>query len=743
MQHLVPSKVEQIFQDNDYSIAIGLKTDLVDDATWLTLCWNNFAAGVSSVGHPPRRDTGKYSFAATLRSFLKGKTLVNISMPSPFERIIALDFGNHPSADPVWRLVVEVLGARSNVVLFDYSTREIQSCAYQVNADQSKRPLQTSGTYESPPAGTGLFHPSADVTQEDFNRQLGLQLQSGTRQSLQRALLVTYKGMSPNVADTLITAAGLDPSEAAEEGALKGDSIRNLYAVFRLWTRAVSAHSAAELQDVSVDGGASLSLNMLAEPHRVQGQGGKDAYSPIRFQKPTIDGGNVGREIIFNPQELLFSSFTGQLYGDYLKVAEFDRLRRDCVRSLGVKTRKVEKIDNEFAAQLREIDRGSAEEYKSKGDLITSFLHRWQEGASGGSLKCDDFLSGEEVEIEIPPPLHPADYARQLYKKAQKLRRSEAVLKVLSSRIREHRDYLQELDVSLDGLDRYRRYEDIDSMRELIDELEAFTDQKLSESLTASRKDLPQAGSRAGAPGKSKGTDDYNEEDDPYLIKNKKRVANSKSKKKAALKASAKGGKVASKTSGVNKNSSGGSKAGSGGTSLKNKKKLMQGLLVVRPEHVLDDEDAQYRDESDDNDGDGDDGDDGYDALSGSLPAVVVGRTSRQNDRVSFEVAREHHVWFHVQGCPGSHCLLLLEPGCEAPPGAIQYAADIAAHFSKARHSTQVSVGFVPAKYVKKVSGGAPGLVSVLPAPNGPHAGTVFGRPDRGEKYVELFAPRG
>lgn len=35
--------------------------------------------------------------------------------------------------------------------------------------------------------------------------------------------------------------------------------------------------------------------------------------------------------------------------------------------------------------------------------------------------------------------------------------------------------------------------------------------------------------------------------------------------------------------------------------------------------------------------------------VSTSLPPLIVGRSSKQNDRITFEIAKEHHLWFHVQ----------------------------------------------------------------------------------------------
>lgn len=36
-------------------------------------------------------------------------------------------------------------------------------------------------------------------------------------------------------------------------------------------------------------------------------------------------------------------------------------------------------------------------------------------------------------------------------------------------------------------------------------------------------------------------------------------------------------------------------------------------------------------------------------SLAPTLPPLVVGRSSKQNDRITFEIAKEHHLWFHVQ----------------------------------------------------------------------------------------------
>jgi len=136
---------------------------------------------------------------------------------------------------------------------------------------------------------------------------------------------------------------------------------------------------------------------------------------------------------------------------------------------------------------------------------------------------------------------------------------------------------------------------------------------------------------------------------------------------------------------------------------LKKISKALQGLLVVKPTNI-----------------------------DSALPPVIVGRSAKQNDRISFEVAKEHHIWFHVQGSPGAHCLLALEPGQEVNESTIQYAADIAAFYSKARGSTNVPVMYCNPKNLKRMKGAAPGMVSILQ-----QLGVTYGNPDRGRYFSE------
>ena len=97
-------------------------------------------------------------------------------------------------------------------------------------------------------------------------------------------------------------------------------------------------------------------------------------------------------------------------------------------------------------------------------------------------------------------------------------------------------------------------------------------------------------------------------------------------------------------------------------------------------------------------------------ARSPSGVRLQVGRNHRQNEWISLRQARRGDLWFHAQECPGSHVVL---KGSEAPlsEADLQAAADLAAHFSRARGNSRVAVVMVPTEDLQRIAGAAAGTV--------------------------------
>jgi len=81
---------------------------------------------------------------------------------------------------------------------------------------------------------------------------------------------------------------------------------------------------------------------------------------------------------------------------------------------------------------------------------------------------------------------------------------------------------------------------------------------------------------------------------------------------------------------------------------------------------------------------------------------IWVGRNSKSNDELTFRYARKFDLWLHAKDVPGSHVLIRRMDTRQPPLAVIEYAAALAAWFSKNKHNTVVPVSMTERRYVRK-----------------------------------------
>ncbi|MEY8444670.1 fibronectin-binding protein EfbA [Enterococcus ratti] len=94
--------------------------------------------------------------------------------------------------------------------------------------------------------------------------------------------------------------------------------------------------------------------------------------------------------------------------------------------------------------------------------------------------------------------------------------------------------------------------------------------------------------------------------------------------------------------------------------------------------------------------------------LSSDGTLILVGKNNLQNDQLSLKTAKKNDYWLHAKNIPGSHVIIKSN---EPTDETITQAAELAAYFSKYRHSAQVPVDFVQVKHLRKPNGAKPGYV--------------------------------
>ncbi|TLY20200.1 MAG: fibronectin-binding domain-containing protein [Nitrospirae bacterium] len=92
---------------------------------------------------------------------------------------------------------------------------------------------------------------------------------------------------------------------------------------------------------------------------------------------------------------------------------------------------------------------------------------------------------------------------------------------------------------------------------------------------------------------------------------------------------------------------------------------------------------------------------------------ILVGRNARENEQLTFGLARSHDLWFHARGVPGSHVVLRIEKDAAAPQESIRDAGTLALLYSNLRKSGKGEVMYARRSDVRKIKGKSPGTVSV------------------------------
>ncbi len=93
--------------------------------------------------------------------------------------------------------------------------------------------------------------------------------------------------------------------------------------------------------------------------------------------------------------------------------------------------------------------------------------------------------------------------------------------------------------------------------------------------------------------------------------------------------------------------------------------------------------------------------------------AILVGKTAKDNDAVTFKVSKPDDLWLHARGTPGSHVVIKLEKKQQVPPETLKDAATLALFYSDLRKSGKGEVIYTLKKNVRKPKGAKPGSVTV------------------------------
>ncbi|RCJ21008.1 hypothetical protein A6S26_25240 [Nostoc sp. ATCC 43529] len=413
----LPSRTEQVYQRDRYTIAIALRT--LKQRGWLEISWHPQAAHIC-IGDPPPRIPDTFTFSQQLIHQLGGLALVGIEAIAPWERVIDLQFARRPGESALYHVYVEIMGKYSNVILTDASNITIAP-AHQVSQQQSSvRPIQTGQPYETPPKLTGTL-PNLSESQERWQERVSL-----VPGAIKRQLLKSYSGLSAALLESMLLAANIPPETSTD--ILKPEDWQRLFERWQEWLQALDSS-------------------------QFQPAWTKDGYTVM---------GWGGVESAKDTQELL-----NRYYTDQVNQQLFSQLRHQLSQKLNNILEKLHNKAQTFKTRLQQSDR--ADEYRQKADLLMAHLQNWEPGMK--EIIIPDFESNEPVAIALQPDKNAVQNAQSLYKQHQKLKRARSAVEPLLLEVQTEIDYLEQVQAAIDQIDNYQTAEDLQALQEIREEL--------------------------------------------------------------------------------------------------------------------------------------------------------------------------------------------------------------------------------------------------------------------------------
>ncbi|KAA8782436.1 fibronectin/fibrinogen-binding protein [Paenibacillus amylolyticus] len=361
-------------------------------------------------------------FCMLMRKHCEGAIIENIRQIG-MERIIHIDVRQRDELGDVSvkRIIIELMGRHSNIILLDPATDTILDGIHHVTPSiSSYRVIMPGFSYTAPPEQHKIN--PLEVSKNEFEQKVAaavsvdaneneaesqtepIKTAIETKADASRWLVQAFSGMSPLIAGEIATRTVSD-SDHMEAG--------------ELWTAFESViESVKEHQYTPVTG-----LNAK----------GKMIFSAVRLQS-------------IQDQEKTYDTMSKCMEDYYGDKAERDTVKQrvsDLLRFLqNERSKNIKKLDN-LNKDLLEAD--DADKYRLWGELLFASLHLVNKGDK--SVELVNFYDEDQsnITIQLDPLLTPSDNAQRYFKRYNKYKNSLAVIHEQLGKTKDEIAYLDNL----------------------------------------------------------------------------------------------------------------------------------------------------------------------------------------------------------------------------------------------------------------------------------------------------------
>ncbi|RAL26100.1 Rqc2 family fibronectin-binding protein [Thermoflavimicrobium daqui] len=337
-------------------------------------------------------------FCMLMRKHCEGAIIQSIEQIG-MERVIHINFRtrNELGDEVTRRIVIEIMGRHSNLILLDPETDTILDAIRRVTPAISQHRQVLPGSTYSPPPDQAKKNPlevdkNTFIAGFDYNRG-----------QLDKQIMQRFTGIGPLIAKEITHRAELGSRE-------------------KLWQSF----------------------------HQVMEQIRRHKYQPTAIHTANKSVFSAIPITHVEGEQRTFATMSACLESFYFGKAERDRIKQqtqDLMRKLqndiDKNTKKIKILEKEL------LETTKADSYRIYGELLTAYMHQLKRGDQEAQVVNYYDPEGKEVTIQLNPILTPSENAQRYFKKYNKLKAAKKWNEEQIQKAKEEIEYLESVLVQL------------------------------------------------------------------------------------------------------------------------------------------------------------------------------------------------------------------------------------------------------------------------------------------------------
>ena len=452
LKNIIGYKIDKVYEPDKNTVTLGLYGK--SSNLMLLICISSNNCRISLTSHPQKNPSTAPNFCMLLRKYLIGLKIKNI-YTIDLERIVFIDLENNENLNkPICRkLIIELMGKHSNIILTDSNNIIIDSMRHTSTLENSNRDIYPTARYIFP-----------ESTKYSF---LELNTFDDFYNAIEPKLIEYIAENSLNIENLNVSNFMIDKIISNTFNGISLSFIQNILS--KLNIKEISKNNLELIYNKINEILSSSFLDIFLAENQ------KDYY---------LYTSNIENESQFNLNykidDFYFEKETSELFKNYR-----NSILHLILATLKKYEKRLENIDNKLS-ECNNMDK-----FRLYGELITSNLYHIP-NRNVNSIEVENYYDNNSpITIPLDQKYLPSYNAKRYFKKYNKLKNALAIVNVQKDETIRDIDYIESVIYELDNA---KSIDDLEAIYDEISENSLFSDKlkvKSSSKKSSNKKAKP------------------------------------------------------------------------------------------------------------------------------------------------------------------------------------------------------------------------------------------------------------